>query len=106
RASVTVPGRWPCHGRWPWRFRPEWTNKSGRERRRRADPHSPPLQHIAHRGLGAEALVCAPPDEEFAELLERVGVPLVPLGPTVRSIVANPKPPTAQDAFRLAPALV
>uniref|UniRef100_UPI002453946F glycosyltransferase n=1 Tax=Nocardia abscessus TaxID=120957 RepID=UPI002453946F len=61
---------------------------------------------VALRELGAEARVCAPPDEEFAKLLERVGVPLVPLGPTVHSVVANPKPPTAQDAFRLAPALV
>ncbi|WP_190813399.1 glycosyltransferase [Saccharopolyspora pogona] len=61
---------------------------------------------VALRELGAEARVCAPPDEEFAKLLERVGVPLVPLGPTVRSVVANPKPPTAQDAFQLAPALV
>ncbi|MFG3226931.1 glycosyltransferase [Kitasatospora sp. NPDC048194] len=56
--------------------------------------------------LGAEAAVCVPPDEDFAALLERVGVPLVPLGPTVKSIVANPKPPTGEDAFRLAPALV
>ncbi|MET7770170.1 glycosyltransferase [Nocardia sp. NPDC005366] len=61
---------------------------------------------VALRELGAQARVCAPPDEEFATLLERVGVPLVPLGPSVRSIVANPKPPTAQDAFKLAPALV
>jgi len=61
---------------------------------------------VALRELGAEALVCAPPDEEFVALLERVGVPLVPLGPTVRSVVANPKPPTAKDAFRLAPELV
>ncbi|MFJ1456084.1 glycosyltransferase [Nocardia sp. N2S4-5] len=61
---------------------------------------------VALRELGAEARVCAPPDEEFASLLERAGVPLVPLGPTVHSIVANPAPPTAQDAFRLAPALV
>lgn len=61
---------------------------------------------VALRDLGAEARVCAPPDEEFARLLERAGVPLVPLGPTVHSIVANPAPPTAQDAFRLAPALV
>ncbi|WP_030239605.1 glycosyltransferase [Streptomyces sp. NRRL S-350] len=57
-------------------------------------------------GLGAEVRVCAPPDEEFATLLARIGVPLVPLGPTVRSVVAGPKPPTAQDAFRLAPELV
>ncbi|MGW6503853.1 glycosyltransferase, partial [Nonomuraea angiospora] len=40
------------------------------------------------RELGAEARVCAPPDEDFATLLARVGVPLVPLGPTVRSVVA------------------
>ncbi len=61
---------------------------------------------VALRGLGAEALVCAPPDEEFAALLARAGVPLVPLGPAVRSVVAGTRPPTAQDAFRLAPELV
>ncbi len=61
---------------------------------------------VALRELGAEARVCAPPDEDFAKLLARVGVPLVPLGPSVHSVVANPKPPTAQDAFRLAPELV
>ncbi|QFZ18877.1 glycosyltransferase [Saccharothrix syringae] len=60
----------------------------------------------ALRDLGAEPRVCAPPDEDFAELLARVDVPLIPLGPTVRSVVANPKPPTARDAFRLAPELV
>ncbi|MDL4816815.1 glycosyltransferase [Actinomadura opuntiae] len=58
------------------------------------------------RELGAQVRVCAPPDEDFAALLARAGVPLVPLGPTVRSVVANPKPPTAKDAFRLAPELV
>ncbi|MFE9929671.1 glycosyltransferase [Streptomyces sp. NPDC005533] len=61
---------------------------------------------VAVRELGAEAVVCAPPDEEFATLLARVGVPMVPLGPTVHSVVAGTKPPTAQDAFRLAPELV
>jgi vancomycin aglycone glucosyltransferase len=61
---------------------------------------------VALRELGAEARVCAPPDEDFAELLARVGVPLIPLGPSVRSVVANPTPPTARDAFRLAPELV
>ncbi|MFD8753556.1 glycosyltransferase [Kitasatospora sp. NPDC059577] len=60
----------------------------------------------ALQGLGAEVRVCAPPDQEFVDLLARIGVPLVPLGPTVYSVVAGPKPPTAQDAFRLAPALV
>ncbi len=34
------------------------------------------------RALGAEMPVCAPPD--FAELLARVGVPLVPVGQPVR----------------------
>ncbi|MFB4303129.1 glycosyltransferase [Actinomadura sp. NTSP31] len=67
-----------------------------------------PLAGLAMRlrELGAEVRVCAPPDEEFADLLARAGVPLVPLGPTVRSVVAGPKPPSAQDAFRLAPELV
>ncbi|MET8755584.1 glycosyltransferase [Streptomyces sp. NPDC004667] len=58
------------------------------------------------RARGAQVRVCAPPDEEFAALLARVGVPLVPLGPTVRSVVAGTRPPTAKDAFRLAPELV
>ncbi len=61
---------------------------------------------VALRGLGAEALVAAPPDDDFEVLLARAGVPLVPLGPSVRSVVANPKPPTGKDAFRLAPELV
>ncbi|MER6845331.1 glycosyltransferase [Streptomyces platensis] len=58
------------------------------------------------REFGAEAQVCAPPDEEFATLLAGVGVELVPLGPSVRSVVTGERPPTAQDAFRLAPELV
>ncbi|MGJ5827804.1 hypothetical protein [Streptomyces ossamyceticus] len=49
---------------------------------------------------------CAPPDGEFAELLARVGVPHVPFGPSVRAPTVGAKPPTAGDAFRLAPALV
>ena len=60
----------------------------------------------ALRELGADAVVGAPPDEDFVTLLKRVDVPLVPLGPTVRSVVAAEKPPTAQDAFRLAAELV
>ncbi|WP_243725590.1 glycosyltransferase [Actinomadura rubrisoli] len=58
------------------------------------------------RELGADVQVCAPPDDDFVALLARAGVPLVPLGPTVHSVVANPKPPSAKDAFRLAPELV
>ncbi|AUG81738.1 glycosyl transferase [Kitasatospora sp. MMS16-BH015] len=61
---------------------------------------------VALRAQGAEAVVCAPPDEDFAALLERAGVPMVPLGPSVRSIVAGPKPPDAKAAFALAPELV
>ncbi|MGW6612012.1 glycosyltransferase [Streptomyces erythrochromogenes] len=61
---------------------------------------------VALRGLGAEAVVCAPPDEEFATLLDRAGVPLAPIGPTVRSVTAGAQPPTAQDAVRLASDLV
>ncbi|SFJ17031.1 vancomycin aglycone glucosyltransferase [Amycolatopsis sacchari] len=61
---------------------------------------------VALRELGAEAVVAAPPDEDFVQLLGRVGVPLVPLGPTVHSIVARPARPTAEDAFRLAAQLV
>ncbi|MEW2049013.1 glycosyltransferase [Streptomyces sp. NPDC005476] len=61
---------------------------------------------VGLRQLGAQARVCAPPDEEFTALLARVGVPHVPLGPAVRSVVAGTKPPTAKDAFRLAPELV
>jgi vancomycin aglycone glucosyltransferase len=37
------------------------------------------------RALGAEAAVCAPPDEEFTGLLARAGVPLVPFGRAWRS---------------------
>ncbi|MDT0318878.1 glycosyltransferase [Streptomyces millisiae] len=61
---------------------------------------------VALRGLGAEARVCAPPDEEFVALLARAGVELVPLGPAVRSVVAGTRPPTVEDAFRLARELV
>ncbi|ARQ70541.1 glycosyltransferase [Streptomyces marincola] len=58
------------------------------------------------RELGAEARVCVPPDEEFAALLARADVPFVPLGPPVRPMVAGPRPPTADDAFRYAAELV
>ena len=56
------------------------------------------------RALGAEVRVCAPPD--FAELLARVGVPLVPVGPSVRALVHGAKPPSAADAPRVAAELV
>ena len=49
------------------------------------------------RALGAEVRVCAPPDEEFAELLAGVGVPLVPFGRPWRSWV---RPSTAEERTR------
>ena len=59
------------------------------------------------RARGAEMRVCAPPDEEFAERLAGVGVPLVPVGQPVRPLVtgAGP-PPTAADLPRRAAELI
>jgi vancomycin aglycone glucosyltransferase len=39
------------------------------------------------RALGADVRVCAPPEDEFTELLARVGMPLVPTGPSVRELL-------------------
>lgn len=61
---------------------------------------------VAVQDLGGEALIAAPPDEDFVNLLKRADVPMVPLGPSVHSIVARDKPPTPEDAFRLARELV
>ena len=55
------------------------------------------------RELGAEVRMCAPPDEEFAALLDRVGVTLIPLGPSTRSIVTAKVRPSP---FELAAELV
>jgi vancomycin aglycone glucosyltransferase len=49
------------------------------------------------RALGAGVRMCAPPDSEFAELLARVSVPLVPVGPPMASMV---RPSTAAGASR------
>ncbi|QUQ68351.1 glycosyltransferase [Kutzneria sp. CA-103260] len=67
-----------------------------------------PLAALALRlkELGAEPRVCVPPDDDFVALLDRVGVPLIPLGPSVRSVVSGEKPASAKDAFWLGPALV
>ncbi|NXY94706.1 glycosyltransferase family 1 protein [Streptomyces sp. BR123] len=54
-----------------------------------------PLVGLAEqlRGLGAEVRVCAPPDEDFAQRLASVGVPLVPVGQSARALtVAAPRP--------------
>jgi vancomycin aglycone glucosyltransferase len=54
------------------------------------------------RELGAEVLVCAPPDcaERLAEVgvpLVPVGAPLVPVGAPVRPLVHGARPPSAAD---------
>jgi vancomycin aglycone glucosyltransferase len=46
------------------------------------------------QALGAEVRMCAPPDEEFTELVTREGVPLVPFDTTWRSWE---RPPTAEQ---------
>jgi vancomycin aglycone glucosyltransferase len=52
------------------------------------------------QAFGAEARVCAPPDEEFAERLAGVGVPLVPFGESVRAMVTGATPPSEADLRR------
>lgn len=45
------------------------------------------------REFGAEVRVCAPPDEDFAQRLAGVGVPLVPVGRSARALTtAAPSP--------------
>jgi vancomycin aglycone glucosyltransferase len=50
------------------------------------------------RSLGAEAVLCGPPD--CAERLAEVGVPLVPVGEPVRSLVHGEAPPSMADVPR------
>jgi vancomycin aglycone glucosyltransferase len=62
---------------------------------------------VALKELGAEVRMCAPPD--FADLLARVGVPMVPSGKSVRELVHgvhDRKPSTPADAPRVAAELV
>ena len=54
--------------------------------------------------VGLAVRVCAPPD--FAELLARVGAPLVPVGQPVRPMVHGATPPAAADLPRRAAELV
>lgn len=49
------------------------------------------------RALGADALLCAPPDPEFARLLADAGVPMVPAGQAVRPLVTGTGPPPSGD---------
>lgn len=52
------------------------------------------------RALGAEVRVCAPPDEEFEDLLDGVGVPMVPVGPSARELTAAAPPPSSFPVTR------
>jgi vancomycin aglycone glucosyltransferase len=65
-----------------------------------------PLAALGARlqGLGAEVLVCAPPD--CAERLAEAGVPLVPAGDSVRALVHAAKPPSPDDVPRLTAELI
>ncbi|GAA1880806.1 glycosyltransferase [Streptantibioticus ferralitis] len=58
------------------------------------------------RALGAEVRVCAPPDEEFAELLAGVGVPMVPFGRSARALTTAAPPPSSSDLPRRASELI
>ena len=52
--------------------------------RPRVDVLPPVALAVQLRSLGAEVRVCAPPEDAFTGLLARVGMPLVPAGPSVR----------------------
>jgi vancomycin aglycone glucosyltransferase len=52
----------------------------------------------ALRALGAEALVCGPPD--CADRLAEAGVPLVPVGAPVRALLHGAAPPSMADVPR------
>jgi vancomycin aglycone glucosyltransferase len=52
------------------------------------------------QALGAQVRVCAPPDDEFAERLAGLGVPLVPFGESVRTMVTRETPPSEEELRR------
>ena len=52
------------------------------------------------QALGVQVRVCAPPDEEFAERLTGLGVPLVPFGESVRAMVTRETPPSEEELRR------
>ena len=55
---------------------------------------------VGLRTLGAEALVCAPPD--CAERLAEVGVPHMPVGQSVRALMHGARPASVADVPRVA----
>lgn len=58
------------------------------------------------RALGAEVRVCAPPDEDVAQRLGGVGVPLVPVGRSARALTTATPPPSPADLPRRAAELI
>ncbi|MDX8055563.1 glycosyltransferase [Lentzea sp. BCCO 10_0798] len=56
---------------------------------------------VAVRDLGAEAVVCVPPDEEFVSRLDAHGVPFVAFGQSVRELVTSARPDPATVAAAL-----
>jgi vancomycin aglycone glucosyltransferase len=60
---------------------------------------------VALQSLGAEAVVSAPPDQEFVDLLARAGVPLAPAFTPVREWIdaACGRRPPARGADDRAP---
>ncbi|MFL4945996.1 glycosyltransferase [Streptomyces sp. MMS24-I31] len=58
------------------------------------------------RALGAEVRVCAPPDEDFAQRLAGVGVPMVPFGQSARTLTTAAPPPSSADLPRRAAELI
>jgi vancomycin aglycone glucosyltransferase len=54
---------------------------------------------VALRDLGAEVQMCAPPDDDYTELLTRARVPVIPVGAPIRSIAP---PSSAADLPRRA----
>lgn len=67
-----------------------------------------PLVALAVRlgEIGAEVRMCAPPDEEFAERLAGIGVPLVPVGQPVRALTRGKTLPSAAELTRARAELV
>ncbi|MFB7309437.1 glycosyltransferase [Streptomyces sp. NPDC056192] len=58
------------------------------------------------RALGAEVRVCAPPDEDFAQRLADVGVPMVPVGQSARALTTASPPPSSANLPRRAAELI
>ncbi|MEV8327296.1 glycosyltransferase [Kitasatospora sp. NPDC056731] len=47
------------------------------------------------RESGSQVRVCAPPDEDFAQRLAHIDVPLVPVGPSARALTTTAPPPSS-----------